>query len=92
MSPGQFQLLSVILSAMAIIFIPIAVLLFRGIVKWTRTEDKLDHLITDVEKLIQDKDNTHQAMLRQMADDRKATDSRLRWLEENIWKRGSSRS
>ena len=92
MSPGQFQLLSVILSAMAIIFIPIAVLLFRGIVKWTRTEDKLDHLITDVEKLIQDKDNTHQAMLRQMADDRKATDSRLRWLEENIWKRGSPRS
>lgn len=87
MTTGQFQLLTVILSAMAVVFIPIGIMLYRGIVKWTRTEDKLDQLITDVDKLIRDKDNTHQAMLTQMGEDRKATDRRLRWLEENVWNR-----
>lgn len=87
MTPDQrFTLLVVLITA---VFLPMIALLYRGIVKWTRTEDKLDELIKDVNKLIIDKDKTHAEMLAQMTNDRAATDRRLRWLEENIWKRGS---
>lgn len=87
MTPDQrFSLLVVLITA---IFLPMVALLYRGIVKWTRTEDKLDELIRDVNKLILDKDKTHAEMLQQMTNDRSATDRRLRWLEENIWKRGT---
>ena len=85
------QVLGVILSALAVVFIPLMVMLYRGIVKWTRTEDKLDHLIDDVKTLITDKDQTHKEMLQQMTDDRRATDRRLRWLEENIWTRNAQK-
>lgn len=88
MTPDQrFSLLVVLITA---VFVPMIVVLYRGIVKWTRTEDKLDALIEDMEKLVKDKDATHNAMINQMTNDRQATDRRLRWLEENVWK-GSSR-
>lgn len=86
MSSGQEQLLALILSAFAVIFIPLLIALIRGIVKWTRVEDKLDELVKDMGQLIKDKDATHEAMLKQMTDDRSVTDRRLRWLEENLWK------
>lgn len=87
MTTGQLQIIAVILSAMGIIFIPVVIMLYRGIVKWTRTEDKLDELVSDMKQLILDKDKTHSDMLKQMTDDRRATDRRLRWLEENIWRK-----
>lgn len=86
MNSGQEQLLALILSALAVVFIPLLIALIRGIVKWTRVEDKLDELVKDMAQLIKDKDATHEAMLKQMTDDRRATDRRLRWLEENLWK------
>lgn len=87
MTPDQrFTLLILVISG---VFIPMVIVLYRGIVKWTRTEDKLDQLILEVEKLVKDKDETHKQMLSQMTNDRAATDRRLRWLEENVWKRGT---
>ena len=84
MSPDQrFQ---IVLSVIGILLIPIIVMLYRGVVRWTRTEDKLDQLVRDVEKLVKDKDATHSAMLQSMSDDRRATDRRLRWLEEYVWR------
>lgn len=89
MSTAQLQTIGIIISFCAVFLIPTLLLLYRGIVKWTRTEDKLDHLIEDVGKLVKDKDETHSAIIKQMTDDRKATDTRLRWLEENLWRRGT---
>lgn len=89
MTTGQLQVVGLIISFFAVFLIPTMIMLYRGIVKWTRTEDKLDHLIEDVEKLVRDKDATHSAMIQQMTDDRKATDTRLRWLEENLWRRAT---
>ena len=80
------QRFQIILTVIGVLFIPIIVMLYRGIVKWTRTEDKLDELVKDMATLIKDKDQTHREILQQMTDDRRATDRRLRWLEENIWK------
>lgn len=67
----------------------------RGAIKWTRTEDKLDHAIQSLEKLVLDKDATHAAMIAQMKEDRTdmqaqlredrtATNRRLEWLEHEM--------
>jgi hypothetical protein len=80
------QAFTIILSVLGIIFIPLMALLMRGAMKWTRVESQLTELIKDVEKLITDKDRTHADILKQMTDDRRATDKRLRWLEEYLWK------
>lgn len=77
---------------MGILVIPSIGLLIHIIIKWTRSEDRLDRVIADLDKLIKDKDSTHQAIIQQLADDRKATDRRLRWLEEHLWKRNDQRS
>jgi len=80
------QRFQIMLTVIGVFFIPIIVMLYRGIVKWTRTEDKLDELVRDVQQLVKDKDSTHAAMIQTMSDDRRATDRRLRWLEEHLWK------
>lgn len=80
------QRLSLTLSFIAIVFIPTLVFIIRATVKWTRVEDKLTELITDMDKLVRDKDQTHRDIIKQMADDRAATNIRLRWLEEHLWK------
>lgn len=39
-------------------------------------------------QLVENKDRIHAEMLGQMREDRQATDRRLRWLEEYLWRRG----
>jgi hypothetical protein len=80
----HFEWTTVILSVIAVLIIPAIVILIRGAVKWTRTEDRLESLVTAVEKLVDDKDKVHAAMVDQMTKDRDATDRRLRYLEERL--------
>lgn len=80
----HFEVTSVILTVIAILIIPAVAILFRGAVKWTRTEDRLENLMTAVGKLVDDKDKVHAAMLEQMSQDRAATDRRLRYIEERF--------
>lgn len=87
MSAGQDQLLILILTSLGVIFIPLLVLLTRIITKWTKIESRLDELTSDIAKLVVDKDKTHNEIINQIIDDRRATDKRLRWLEENVWNR-----
>lgn len=83
------QRLTLILTAIGIVFIPTLAFIIRATVKWTRVEDKLAEMVDDMKKIVDDKDKTHTDMLRQMTDDRRATDRRLRWLEENLWNKGN---
>lgn len=84
----HFEVDTLILSVISIVVIPIIVLLVRGAVKWTRVESKLESLVSSVDKLVKDKDTVHNEIIVQMRDDRKATDRRLRWLEEHLWRGG----
>ena len=86
MTNGQLQVVAIILSAMGIIFIPLSIALIRGIVKWTKVEDKLNELVSDMREIIEAKDKTHSEMIKTMTQDRAANDKRLRWLEEHYWK------
>jgi hypothetical protein len=76
------------ISVLAILLIPAIGLLIRIVVKWTKTEARLEDLADDMKKLVNDKDRIHTEMLGQMREDRAATDRRLRWLEEYLWWRG----
>ena len=90
MTGAQIAIVSIIISFIGVVLVPLFVLMYRGIVKWTRVESKLDELVKDMRDIVADKEKIHGAIFTQMSEDRKATDRRLRWLEENLWK-GSGR-
>lgn len=82
----MYVVISVCLSILAIIVIPLVVLLFRIVIKWTRTEDKINEIAADLKGMVVDQDKIHVELAAQMREDRSATDRRLRWLEKNLWK------
>jgi len=84
----KFDWVIVLLTLTSVLLIPTIALVLRIVVKWTRTEAKLERIADDLKELVADKDKTHNEMLTTMREDRAATDRRLRWLEENLWKRG----
>lgn len=81
--------LALALTFLGVILIPILVVLFRLTVVLTRDRDKIQTIADDLTDLVEAKDKVHSEMYRTMRDDRQATDRRLRWLEENLWRRGS---
>jgi hypothetical protein len=76
---------TILLSFVGVIGIPTLTFVVRATIKWTRVEDRLEVISNKLIDIVKDKDETHQEMLRQMREDREATNRRLRWLEENIW-------
>lgn len=78
-------ILALAVSILGIIVIPLLILLFRIAIKWKGLEDRLNNVVQDLGDIVKDKDKIHSEMLAQMREDRKATDRRLRWLEENLW-------
>jgi hypothetical protein len=81
------ELAGVVLAAFTGVVIPGLVIAVRSAIRWSRLESKVEGVIHDLKELISNKDNTHSAMLDQMKVDRDATDRRLRWLEEHLWRR-----
>lgn len=79
---GSANWIIVILTFISVVLVPILIILYRGAVKWTKTEDRLGVLIEDVKELVQDKGKVHAELLEQMRVDREATDRRLRYIEE----------
>ena len=71
----EFEWVNVILTVVGMILLPFLALTFRGMIKWTRVEIKLDHAVGSLE-----------AIAAEMRADRKATNERLTWLERNVWK------
>lgn len=76
--------LALVISAMGVIMIPAIALLFRGAIKWSRTEGKLDVVIQKVSEIVADKDKVHSDLYNAIREDRNATNRRLEYLER-IW-------
>lgn len=76
---------SLALTFIGVILVPLFVLLFRIAIGATRLEDRVAGIEEDLKALVADKDRVHNAMYEQMKEDRSATNTRLRWLEENVW-------
>jgi hypothetical protein len=83
------QRFTLILFFISIICLPTLAFVIRATIKWTRVEAKLEELTKDMRDLVEAKDKVHTEIVAQMNRDREATDKRLRWLEEYLWKRGS---
>lgn len=77
--------LTVSVSFVGVILIPVIALLWRIAVSITRDRDQITGIQEDLHNLIADKDKVHKEMYEQMREDRNATNTRLRWLEENLW-------
>ena len=82
----HFEITSLALGLITALVIPAVVILIRGAIKWTRTEDRLCELVKDVRELVDSKERVHSEMYAQMREDRAATDRRLRFLEERFMK------
>lgn len=78
--------ITVVLTVVSVIVIPGVVLLIRLAVKWTTLESKLAGLVDDVKQIIIDKDKVHLMIMEEIKADRAASDRRLRWLEQHLWK------
>jgi hypothetical protein len=71
------NILQIAMWFIGVLLIPLIAIAFRGAIKWTRVESKLDSLL-----------NLHVQITDQMREDRKATNDRLTWLERNVWNGG----
>lgn len=78
--------LTLAVSIVGIILIPILIVLFRLTVVLTKDRDKIETIANDLSDLVDAKDKIHAEIYRQMREDRSDTNRRLRWLEENLWK------
>lgn len=84
---ANYQTATFTLSIFTLILLPTLGFALRGAIKWAKIESKVDRLIVDLRELVIDKDKVHMHMVEQMKADRDATNQRLRWLEEHLWKR-----
>lgn len=78
--------LTVILFVISILVLPTLALMVRIVIKWTRMEAKMEEVTQDLRAIVESKDQVHREITEQMGRDREATDKRLRWLEEHLWK------
>lgn len=83
---------AVVLSLIAVVVVPTLALNWRMATRWTRLESKLEQVVENMKDLVLDKDRVHLAMQSEIKDDRRATNLRLRWLEEHLWQKGGEKS
>lgn len=80
--------LTAALGVLSVVLIPLLVIAYRVVIKWTRMESNLGAISADVRELVTTRDATQREMLEQMRHDREATDKRLRYLEEYWMQKG----
>lgn len=78
----QYDVLTLLLAGTTVILIPALTILIRGTVKWVRIESKVDYLAENLRAILHDDIKIHAELADQMREDRRATNERLRWLEE----------
>jgi hypothetical protein len=85
MSRGE--LLAIIISVLSVLILPALALLVRITIKWQRVEDRLTEITGDLTQIVKDKSDAHKALFDLIRSQTKATDERIRWLEQNFWNR-----
>lgn len=71
-----YEVITLVLTFCALIFLPGVGLMITMIIKWTRTQSQIAAMAEDVKDIRSE-----------LREDRNATNHRLRWLEENMWNR-----
>lgn len=58
----------------------------KGAYRWAKAEERLAELVLTMQEIVKDKEEAHRLIYEMQKDDREATNKRLRWLEEHLWK------
>lgn len=82
---AQFIVLTTLLVAVVGGIWTMIVYVARGAAKWARIEQRLENLVKQVDRRAEQTDAVHREIVTTIRQDRAATDSRLRWLEETLW-------
>lgn len=82
------EVFTVVLATISVIVAPLMVMIIRMAVKWTRVEEKLNTVVGELREIVGNGDRVHLAIMDEIRRDRDATNQRLRWLEEYLWKKG----
>jgi len=90
MTPGEWADIGI--SILGIILIPFLALLFRLTIKSTQLVDRVANIDQGLKEAVQNQTKQNAELNAQMRDDRLATNQRLRWLEENLWRRDGERN
>ena len=77
------------LSILGVVLIPSQVALFRAAMKWADIQSEVRQLSRKLAEMIEQKNRDHDNIYKGMQDDRLATNQRLRWLEEHVWRNRS---
>lgn len=88
-SVNAYQYLEIILTILAVLILPGIGLMIRSAVRSARLESDVRNVIDDVKQVIMTETEAHKEIYEQMREDRKASNQRLMWLEQNLWKRGN---
>jgi hypothetical protein len=63
----------------------------RAAMRIAKTEERVTDMMSDIQKIVESKEKDHRQLADALKSVYESTDRRLRWLEENTWKRGSRR-
>lgn len=88
MTLSTYEWIGLFFSVISIIVIPCGLYLIRSMLHWAQLESKIDAAINDIKDLVLSKDQVHETLWNEIRTDRAATNQRLRWLEEHLWKGG----
>ncbi|HEY6020027.1 MAG TPA: hypothetical protein VIY48_09035 [Candidatus Paceibacterota bacterium] len=87
MNLGQWlTLITTLLIAFMSMLTGLFVYIVKGAYRWARTEEKLEEVVKQLKAIVDDKDEAHRLIHQTLRDDREATNRRLRWLEEHLWR------
>ena len=63
----------------------LVVYIIRASARWATMETRLTEVIKQIEKLVQDKDQTHRDIVAKLEQVSASLNARVRWLEEYVW-------
>jgi hypothetical protein len=83
----RFSIITTLLVFVASTVIGLMTYIVKGATRMTRTEAKLSELVDDIKEMIVAKEKDHDRLGQALKHIYESTDKRLRFLEENFWKR-----
>jgi uncharacterized protein YoxC len=84
---SRAELLTIIITALALLILPALAFLVRITVKWQRVEDNLKEVTDDLTEIVKENAGAHKELYKLTKGMQEALDRRIRWLEQNVWNR-----
>lgn len=84
---ARFSILTTLLVFVSGLMVTLITYIVRFASRMARTEEKVSQLVDDITKLVGSKEKDHERLAQGLSKINESTDKRLRYLEENFWRR-----